>query len=255
MSDIKWIKLTTDMFDNRKIKQIRHLPEGNNIVLIWVMLLTIAGRCNASGMIFLTENIPYTLERLAIELDFEPKVVQLALSTLQDYGMIVCSPEEFYISNWEEYQNAEGLEKIREQTRQRVAAYREKQKQLPCNVTGNVTVTQCNATDKEIDIEKDIEEDIEREKESFKKKTFSNEKVKEKSKRFQAPTVEDVMEYCKESGHQIDAQNFVDYYASNGWMVGGKSHMKDWRAAVRNWERRDSTPAKTQERRFVPTEL
>ena len=55
MAEVKWVKLTTDMFDNRKIKHLRKLPDGNNIVLIWVMLLTMAGRCNAGGMIFLTE--------------------------------------------------------------------------------------------------------------------------------------------------------------------------------------------------------
>ena len=58
--EVKWVKMSIDMFDNRKIKYLRGLPEGNNIVLIWVMLLTLAGRCNSNGYIFLTENIPYT---------------------------------------------------------------------------------------------------------------------------------------------------------------------------------------------------
>lgn len=43
MADVKWIKITTDMFSNRKIKHLRKLPEGNSIVLIWVMLLTWQG--------------------------------------------------------------------------------------------------------------------------------------------------------------------------------------------------------------------
>ena len=157
-ADIKWVKLTTDMFDNRKIKQIRHLPEGNNIVLIWVMLLTIAGRCNASGMIFLTENIPYSIESLAVELDFDQTVVKLALDVLQKFGMIVCDESAFYISNWEEYQNIEGMELIREQTRKRVAKYRENKKALACNVTGNATVTPSNATD--IESERESEKEV-----------------------------------------------------------------------------------------------
>ena len=152
------------MFDNRKIKQIRHLPEGNNIVLIWVMLLTIAGRCNAGGMIFLTENIPYTIESLAIELDFDQTVVQLALDVLRKFGMIVCDENEFSICGWEEHQNVEGMDKVKEQSRKRVAAYRERQKAnaatLPpvtSNVTRNVTVTQSNAADKEKERDKEIE--------------------------------------------------------------------------------------------------
>ena len=53
MADVKWIKISTYMFDNRKIKHLRRLPDGDNIVLIWVMLLTIAGRCNANGRVYI----------------------------------------------------------------------------------------------------------------------------------------------------------------------------------------------------------
>lgn len=147
------------MFDNRKIKQIRHLPEGNNIVLIWVMLLTIAGRCNAGGMIFLTENIPYTLESLAIELDFDQTVVKLAMDVLQKFGMIVCDETAFMICGWEEHQNIEGMEKIREQNRLRKQAQRAKEKMLlegKAEMSRDVTgrSQQSHATDKDID--KDI---------------------------------------------------------------------------------------------------
>ena len=98
MPDVKWIKITTDMFDNRKIKHIRKLPEGNNIVLIWVMLLTMAGKCNAGGMIFLTENIPYTTKMLADELDFEENVVIVALKALEEFGMIYTNENVLAIS-------------------------------------------------------------------------------------------------------------------------------------------------------------
>ena len=129
LADVKWIKLTTNMFDNRKIKHLRRLPEGNSIVLIWVMLLTMAGRCNANGMIFLTENIPYTPKMLADELDFEENTVKLALEALEQFNMIVTDGKYFAIAGWEEYQNIEGMEKIREQNRKRVADYRARKKQ------------------------------------------------------------------------------------------------------------------------------
>jgi predicted phage replisome organizer len=150
------------MFDNRKIKHLRRLPDGNNIVLIWVMLLTMAGRCNANGMIFLTENIPYTPKMLADELDFEENTVRLALDALEQLNMIVTDSGFFSIAGWEEYQNIEGMDKIREQTRKRVAKHREKQKLLQCNVT----VTGSNAADIEEDKEEEIE--IEREKIDYK---------------------------------------------------------------------------------------
>ena len=155
MADVKWIKLTTNMFDNRKIKYLRKLPDGNNIVLLWIMLLTMAGRCNAGGMIFITENIPYTPKALADELDFEENTVILGIQALENLNMICTENGCFTIAGWEEYQNIDGLNTIREQTRQRVAKYREKKRLENSNVTVTLPVTQCNA------IEEDKEKDLE----------------------------------------------------------------------------------------------
>jgi predicted phage replisome organizer len=169
MAEVKWVKLTTDMFDNRKIKHLRRLPEGNNIVLIWVMLLTMAGRCNSGGMIFLTENIPYTPKMLADELDFEENTVALALKALEELDMIVTDNGVFTIAGWEEYQNIEGMEKLREQNRLRQAKFKQKQKLLAGNVTDNVTVTLGNA------LEEEKEKDKEKEYHSFNRSSDSEE--------------------------------------------------------------------------------
>lgn len=155
MAEVKWIKLNIDMFDNRKIKHIRRLPEGDNIVLIWVMLLTMAGRCNASGMIFLTENIPYTTKMLADELGFSETVIVAALNTLERFGMVSCKEEAILIPGWKEYQNIEGMERIKEQTRERVKRYRDKKK---CD--GNATVTLRNGDVTQQNKKEDIEKDI-----------------------------------------------------------------------------------------------
>jgi predicted phage replisome organizer len=158
MADVKWIKLTTDMFDNRKIKHLRRLPDGNNIVLLWVMLLTMAGRCNAGGMIFLTENIPYTTKMLADELDFEETTVELGIQALDQLNMIVTKNGCFSIAGWEEYQNIDGMEKIKEQNRIRHKNWYDRNKSLP-NVRSNVSLTQPNATD----IDKDLDIDLDKE--------------------------------------------------------------------------------------------
>ncbi len=173
MAEVKWIKLTTDMFDNAKIKYLRTLPEGNNIVLFWVMLLAKAGKCNANGYVFLTESIPYTQEMLASEFDFDLTTVKLALESLKRLNMIELEESVINISNWNKYQNIDGLEKIKEQTRKRVQKHREKQKMLSeseGSVTCNVTVTECNATDIDIDKEKDIDKDIKKNNKEKKKK-------------------------------------------------------------------------------------
>lgn len=158
MAGLTWIKLNIDVFDNRKIKYLRTLPDGDKIVLIWVMLLTIAGRCNAGGRIFLTEDVPYTPNMLADELGFDVNTVNLAAEQMKKLDMIYYDESIFIINGWEEYQNAQKLDEIREKTRIRVANYRERQKALAernacnvtCNVTESVTVTQCNALEEDI---------------------------------------------------------------------------------------------------------
>lgn len=176
MPDVKWIKLSTDLFDNRKIKHIRKMPEGNSILLIWIFLLTLAGRCNAGGMIFLTENIPYTVEMLADESGFDLNTVKLALEVLSRFDMISTDP--LLIDDWENHQNIEGLEKVREQTRKRVADHRARQKALTeSNATCNVTVTPSNA------IEEEREEDKDKEREYSSSSSFAREDFSDKNER------------------------------------------------------------------------
>ncbi len=69
-------------------------------------------------------------------------------------------------------------------------------------------------------------------------------KEKAKSKRFVKPNVEDIIDYCNERNNYVDAQKFYDYYSSNGWKVG-KNPMKDWKAAVRTWEKNTEAPKKS----------
>lgn len=63
--------------------------------------------------------------------------------------------------------------------------------------------------------------------------------------RFVPPTVNEVSEYCKEKGYSVDTERFVNYYTSNGWMVG-KNKMKDWKAAVGNWNGKEQERGKTE---------
>jgi predicted phage replisome organizer len=162
MGEVQWIKLYIDMFDKRKINKIRRLPDGDSILLFWVMLLATAGKCNAGGMIFITERVPFTEEDLADEFDFEASTIKLALKAFVELDMISIDDEGFIeVCNWEEYQNTDKLAEIREQTRKRVAKCRENKRLEACNVTSNATVTLCNA------IEEEGEKDKEKESHSF----------------------------------------------------------------------------------------
>ena len=240
---VKWIKLTTDMFDNRKIKHLRRLPDGNNIVLIWVMLLTMAGRCNSNGIIFLTENIPYTPEMLADELDFEEKTVQLALNAFEQLNMIVTNNEFFAIAGWEKYQNIDGMAKIREQNRLAQQRFREKRKLLnECEEAmsddSNMTVILRNGTD--IDKEEDKEE-------RKRNNTNTNKPRKKPSKQpFIPPTLEEVQAYCESRGNKVDAKQFFDYFDAGNWIDSKGNPVKNWKQKVITWE---SNQNKTQQRK------
>lgn len=156
MSEVKWIKITTALFDSKTIKYIESLPDADAILVIWFKLLTLAGKCNARGSIYLTEQIPYTAEMLSNEFRRPIDTVKTALAIFERLEMIHWRDGWLGITNWHKYQNVEGLEKIRKQTRERVARHRERQKSSR-NVTSNVTVTLSNGTD--LEQEQDIDHD------------------------------------------------------------------------------------------------
>lgn len=130
MAEVKWIKLATDMFEDEKIDFIQSLPEGDAMLVIWVRLLTMAGKCNAGGYIFLTTDIPYTDEMLANRFKKPLNIVKLALETFQKLKMLELGNKGIFVSNFSKYQNLEGMEKIkeREQARLRKRAQREREK-------------------------------------------------------------------------------------------------------------------------------
>lgn len=149
MPDIKWIKITTQMFDDEKIRIIEAMPEADTLIVIWIRLICMAGKNNAGGYIYVAEDIPYTMEELATVVNRPLNTVKLAIATYQRLRMIEFTSNGILcLPNFPKYQSMVGLDEIREQTRQRVAAYRDRQKQLqlsPVNGESD-TVTDSNVT-------------------------------------------------------------------------------------------------------------
>ena len=134
MAKVQWIKITTDIFDNDKIKLIEKLPEGDTMLIIWLKILILAGKKNESGMIYITRDIPFTADTLADVMGRDSKIVSLALNTFKSFNMIDIIDDFIKVVNWEKYQNVEGLEKMKEQNRLRQQKFRETQKQIESNV-------------------------------------------------------------------------------------------------------------------------
>lgn len=163
MGEVQWIKIYLDMFDKPKIKKVRRLPAGNDLLLIWIMLLVKAGKCNAGGMIYITESFPYTEEDLADELGFDVNTIRLALKAFEELDMITTSPEGFIdVIGWEEHQNVDKLAEIRAKDRERKRLKRAQSKAL----IEQSTDVHGNSTDSP-SIEEEGEKDKEKESHSF----------------------------------------------------------------------------------------
>lgn len=146
-NEVKWIKITTDVFDNWKIKQLKAMPElGHTLICIWFELLCMAGICNENGLIVLSNRFVATDEIIANTFGEDIKVVKMALETFVKLGMIeVTDNDAIQITNWLEYQSGDRLEEIKNNNKERQQRYRERQKTLQItdkkdrNVTRNVT--------------------------------------------------------------------------------------------------------------------
>lgn len=155
MSEIKWIKITTDIFDDEKIRLIDALPDHDAILVIWFKILALAGKHNRNGLLMMSDKVHYTDEMLATIFQRPLNSVRMALGVFEQFGMIEIIDGVITLPNWEKHQNIDGMERIKEQTRNRVARHREKQKNLALgNVTCNVTVTASNALEEEAEGDK-----------------------------------------------------------------------------------------------------
>ena len=218
-----WLKLKSDFFTSIAMKKLRRIAGGDTYTIIYLKLQLLS--LKDEGALFFEGVEPSFYEEMALALDEDAENVRATLIFLEETGLInKVSESEYMLTQVPYLIGGEG------DSAERVRRHRNR-KALQSNVTvtdSNAIVTNCNT---EIEIEKDIEKDIEIE--------------REKKKRFTPPTLQEVKDYCLERGNNVDAQRFVDYYTSQGWKVG-KHPMKDWKAAVRTWER-NSKPKKAEE--------
>lgn len=140
MAETEWIKLYLKTFrTSRKISAIERMKNGDTFIVIWFKLLCLAGEINDDGAVYITPKVPFDSISLADELKKPRAVVDAAIKVFEEHDMLFRDDAGFIqILNWEKYQNVEGLEKIRKQTRERVARCRANK--------SNADVTQCNAT-------------------------------------------------------------------------------------------------------------
>lgn len=168
-SDVKWIKICSDIFDDEKIMLIENLPSADSIIVIWFKLLCLAGKNNNSGVFILNGKIAYTDEMLATVFRRDINTVRLALKTFENYGMIEIVSGVYTIPNWGKYQNLDKIEQKSQYMRNYMQEYRKKQKdKIECKtnsklygkVNSKTNVSSAEVYNKELDNkEKEIEEE------------------------------------------------------------------------------------------------
>ena len=169
MADVKWIKMMVGMFDGMSFKKIKRAKIGgesfrDKLTAVWFELMDLAGRCNHDGAFVNPGGIPFAdLEDIAIQIDRDKEELDLCMAFYLKEGMVRLEDDVYRLQNWGEYQNLEGLDKVRESKRLAQARWRAKQKALPGSSTVDPTVdsTRCLVDD----AEEEREEDKEKEKE------------------------------------------------------------------------------------------
>ena len=215
MSDNKkyyYLRLKDNFFDSDELKILESMKDGYlySNILLKLYLRSLKN----DGKLVVNDRIPYNAEMLASVTGHQIGTVKQALSIFKELGLIdVLENGAIYMLDIQNFIGRGSSEADRKREyRQRIETDRTNVRQISDKTPPEI----------ELEIEKEID--------SSAKSTTT------KRKRFEKPTISDIEQYCIERNNNIDASQFFDYYESNGWKVG-KNSMKDWKAAVRTWER------------------
>lgn len=213
-----WLKLHKDFFQRKEIKRLRKIAGGDTYTIIYIKMLLRS--IMSDGKLYFDGLEDDFASELALDLDEKEENVQITIQYLLKSGLLeMCSDEEYYLPDTKDSTGCETA------VASRVRKHRERKKALQCNADVTQVKQLCNGEiEKELEIDKEIDKEIDN-------KCAS---TKQKRKRFVKPTISDIEQYCSEKNISINAQQFIDYYESNGWKVGRNS-MKDWQATVRRW--------------------
>lgn len=220
-----YIQLNVNFFEDERIDWLCEQQNGYAYVVLYLKLCL--KTANNNGI--LTRQIgdmiiPYNIEKIAETTHMNVDIVRVALELYKRIGLIYEADENCNFMRLPEVPQMVGcitqaaIDKRKQRERKKLLPEPDN---IPDNVQDNVP--------QELRVK------------SIELRDNSSEKDNKRSaqnKRFVPPTVDEVRAYCKERGNNIDAESFVDYYASTGWLVG-KKPMKDWKASVRTWERNE----------------
>ena len=210
-----WLKLHKDFFQRKEIKRLRKIAGGDTYTIIYLKMLLRS--IMSDGKLYFDGLEDDFASELALDLDEKEENVQITIQYLLKSGLLeMCSDEEYYLPDTKDSTGCETA------AASRMRKCRAKKDKLERNNVTPMLQSGYEEIKKELEIEKELD-------------TKAN-KSPTKAKRFVKPTLSEIEQYCIERNNNVNAEQFFDYYESNGWKVG-KNSMKDWEAAVRTWER------------------
>lgn len=214
-----WLKLKRDFFKRHDIRIIESMPNGKDYILFYLKLL--CESVDHEGNLRFSDQIPYSEDMLATITNTNVDVVRSAIKIFTELGMMDIYDDGTYFMN--EVDKLIGSESYWAEKKR---LQREQERPLLLDNVQPMSNESPTCPSKS------------KSKSKIESKNKSKSIEKEKRKRFSPPTLEEVKAYCMERGNQVDAEQFIDFYSSKGWMVG-KNPMKDWKACVRTWEKRN----------------
>ena len=229
MSDNKkyyYLRLKDNFFDSDELKILESMKDGYlySNILLKLYLRSLKN----DGKLVVNDRIPYNAEMLASVTGHQVGTIKQALSMFKELGLIeILENGAIYMLDIQNFIGKGSTEADRQRLYDRRISDERKQKKL--TQSRNLEeILEKSTPEIEVELEKEIK--IEKEIDSSAKSTTT------KRKRFEKPTLSEIEQYCTERNNNVNAEQFYDYYESNGWKVG-KNSMKDWKAAVRTWER------------------
>ena len=240
-----WIKLKTDFFNQETVDLLLSQPNGCQYVVLYQMLCLNTANSDGEMATRVGEMIvPYNIDKIVRDTKyFDHDTVTVALELFKKLGLIYA--EEDGVLRITDFVAMVGHE----------SANREAVKKREYRLRKKIEMLEDGSVDKKVDklSDRDRDQRLEYRDQSIDIELDKKESKKKSAKRFVAPSVEEVKQYCLERKNSVNPEQFVNFYAAKGWMVG-KNKMKDWKACVRTWEQRDSG-SKTQDSRYMRLEV
>lgn len=228
MSDNKkyyYLRLKDNFFDSDELKILESMKDGYlySNILLKLYLRSLKN----DGKLVVNDRIPYNAEMLASVTGHQVGTIKQALSMFKELGLIeILENGAIYMLDIQNFIGKGSTEADRQRIYDRRISDERKQKKL--TQSRNLEeILEKSTPEIEIELEKEIK---------IEKEIHSSTSTTTKRKRFEKPTLSEIKEYCIERNNNVNAEQFFDYYESNGWKVG-KNAMKDWKACVRTWER------------------